>query len=91
MGSKQKQVTEARKMINFVSMLPEILTLTRESSKIYGEIGAELDKNGTRVPQFDLLNASIAIANKISLVTREQRHFLIIKEFSEYDFLELWE
>jgi len=91
MKSRQKQITEAKKMIKFVLNLPEILTLTNESSKIYGEISAELERNGSRVPQFDLLNASIAIANKISLITKEQKHFLQIKEFSEFDFLELWE
>ena len=50
MNSKQKQVTEAKKMIKFVAKLPEILTLTSEASKIYGEISMELDRNGSCVP-----------------------------------------
>ncbi len=88
--SKQKQIVEAKKINNFIINLSEIKTLDSSSSRIYGEIYAELDKNGMRVPQFDLLNASIAIANKVTLITNDKRHFPRINAFSEFDFLELW-
>ncbi len=89
--SKQKQIVEAKKLNNFISNLSEIKTLDSNSSKIYGEICAELDRSGMRVPQFDLLNASIAIVNKINLITKDKKHFPRINAFSEFDFLELWE
>lgn len=89
--SKQKQITEAKKLNNFIINLTEIKTVNSSSSRIYGEICAELDRNGIRVPQFDLLNASIAIANEIPLITRDKSHFPRIVAFSEFDFLELWE
>jgi tRNA(fMet)-specific endonuclease VapC len=89
--SKQKQITEAKKLNNFIINLTEIKTLNSSSSRIFGEICAELDKSGIRVPQFDLLNASIAIANEILLITKDNRHFPRIVAFSEFDFLELWE
>lgn len=89
--SKQKQITEAKKLNNFIINLSEIKTLDSNSSRIYGEICAELDRSGMRVPQFDLLNASIAIANKVALITKDKRHFPRIVKFSEFDFLELWE
>ncbi|KKM66336.1 hypothetical protein LCGC14_1482210 [marine sediment metagenome] len=89
--SKQKQIVEAKKLNSFISNLSEIKTLDSNSSKIYGEISAELDKVGKRVPQFDLLNASIAIANKVILITKDKKHFPRINAFSEFDFLELWE
>jgi len=82
---------EVKKINKFVLNFPEILTLDNYSSKIYGEICAELDDQGLRVPQFDLLNASIAIANKVTLITKDKRHFPRINELSEFDFLELWE
>ncbi len=88
--SKQKQISEAKKINNFIINLSEIKTLDSSSSRIYGEIYAELDKSGMRVPQFDLLNASIAIANKVTLITNDKRHFPRINAFSEFDFLELW-
>ena len=89
--SKEKQIAEVKKLNKFILNFPEILTLDNNSSKIYGEICAELDAQGLRVPQFDLLNASIAIANKVTLITKDKRHFPRINELSEFDFLELWE
>ena len=88
---KEKQISEAKKLNKFLSKFPEIFTLDEISSRIYGEICAELDKQGLRVPQFDLLNASIAIANNIILITRDKNHFPRINDLSEFDFLELWE
>jgi len=88
---KEKQISEAKKLNKFLSNFPEIFTLDENSSRIYGEICAELDKQGLRVPQFDLLNASIAIANNVILITRDKNHFPRINKLSEFDFLELWE
>jgi len=89
--SKEKQIAEVKKFNKFILNFPEILTLDNNSSKIYGEICADLDDQGLRVPQFDLLNASIAISNKVTLITKDRRHFPRINELSEFDFLELWE
>jgi tRNA(fMet)-specific endonuclease VapC len=91
LNQKEKQISEAKKLNLFITNFTEILTLNDSSSKIYGEICAELDKQGLRVPQFDLLNASIAIANNIRLITRDRNHFPRINDLSEFDFLELWE
>lgn len=87
---KEKQISEAKKLNKFLSNFPEIFTLDDNSSRIYGEICAELDKQGLKVPQFDLLNASIAIANNVILITRDKNHFPRINDLSEFDFLELW-
>ena len=89
--SKKKQISEVKKLNKLILNFPEILTLNNDSSKIYGEICAELDNKGLHVPQFDLLNASIAIANKVALITRDKNHFPRINDLSEFDFLELWE
>ena len=89
--SKQKQIVEAKNLNHFISKFSEIKTLDSYSSKIYGEICAELDRSGMQVPQFDLLNASIAIANKAILIMKDKKHFPRINALSEFDFLELWE
>lgn len=89
--SKKKQIAEAKKLNEFLLNLIEIKTLDNDSSKIYGEICAELERDGLRVPKFDLLNASIAIANKFFLITRDKKHFPRINKFTEFDFLELWD
>jgi tRNA(fMet)-specific endonuclease VapC len=89
--SRQKQIIEAKKINAFILSFPETLTLNNQSSQIYGEIAAELDKEGLRAPQFDLLNASIAIANQLVLITRDKSHFPRINDLSEFNFLELWD
>jgi tRNA(fMet)-specific endonuclease VapC len=89
--SKKKQIAEAKKLNEFLLNLIEIKTLDNDSSKIYGEICAELERAGLRVPKFDLLIASIAIANKFCLITRDKKHFPRINKFTEFDFLELWD
>lgn len=88
--STKKQISETKQLNAFILNLSEILTIDNDSSKIYGKICAELDNNGFRVPQFDLLNASIAIANKVTLITKDKNHFPRINDLSEFDFLELW-
>lgn len=88
--SIKKQISETKQLNAFILNLSEILTLDNDSSKIYGKICAELDNKGLRVPQFDLLNASIAIANKVTLITKDKNHFPRINDLSEFDFLELW-
>ncbi len=89
--SREKRITEAKKINKFILGFPNVLTINNESSRIYGEISAELDSQGLRVPQFDVLNASIAIANKFMLITRDKNHFPRINNISEFDFLELWD
>ena len=90
LSSTEKQLIETEKLNKFFAKLPHILTLNDEASKIFGELCAKLDKKGKRVPQFDLLNASIAISNRIRLITKDKRHFPRINELSDFDFLELW-
>ncbi len=88
--SKKKQISEAKTLNDFLLNLIDIKTIDNAASKIYGEICAELDRAGLRVPKFDLLNASIAISNKINLITRDKRHYSRINEYSDFNFLELW-
>jgi tRNA(fMet)-specific endonuclease VapC len=89
--SKEKRISESKKLNKFFLGFPDILTMDNNASRIYGEICAELEKIGQKVPQFDLLNASIAISNQVSLITRDRKHFPRINNLSEFDFLELWE
>ncbi len=88
---KQKQIAEGAKLNDFILNLPEIINLSNDSSKIYGKLGAELERSGLRIPKFDLLNASIAIAHNMRLITKDRRHFPRIKEIVETDFLEFWD
>ncbi len=58
----------------------EILPLSTEAAQIFGRLNAGLQTQGKTVDGFDLLIASICIANNETLVTRNGKHFEKIKE-----------
>jgi len=61
------------------------LTVLREnvdSSKYFGRIKSELKSKGNLIDDFDILIASIALANDCTLVTNNEKHFKRIKELS---------
>ncbi|MCX6384585.1 MAG: PIN domain-containing protein [Actinobacteria bacterium] len=63
-------------------LLPSINILDFNSSAafIYGKIRAELEKNGEVISNPDIQIASIAIANNLTVITGNTRHFGRIKE-----------
>ena len=89
LNSKTKRIRETKILSNFLAGFAEIYTIDNNSSRLYGELCSELVRLGRKVPQFDLLNASIAIANQVLLVTRDKKHYPRINDISEFDFLEL--
>ena len=52
-----------------------VLPLTEESANISAKIYGELRQSGKTLDDIDLLIAGIAISNKITLVTNNQKHF----------------
>lgn len=61
------------------------LTVLKEnvdSSKYFGRIKSELKSKGNLIDDFDILIASIALANDCTLVTNNEKHFKRIKELS---------
>ena len=56
------------------------------AAEIAGEIDAHLQKTGTRIGVRDVLIASICIANKIPLFTKNTSHFSRIHGLELYEF-----
>ena len=52
-----------------------IFSDTEESARLFGKIKADLRSKGTIIDDFDILIASIAIANNCILVTNNTEHF----------------
>jgi tRNA(fMet)-specific endonuclease VapC len=50
-----------------------------ESSRLFGKIKAELKISGNLIDDFDILIASIALANDCTIVTNNENHFKRIK------------
>lgn len=57
----------------------EFFNTSKNSSKIFAEKKLELEKKGKKVPDFDLLIASIVLDNNSTLITKDE-HFKGIKE-----------
>lgn len=53
----------------------EIIPSGLESAEIFGIFKSKLEKQGTPLDDFDLMIASSAIANNLTLVTNNVRHF----------------
>ena len=66
-------------LINCLFDYFNILELGDNAARIYGEKYSELKKIGKLTQDFDLLIASICIANNKILVTRNKKHFEKIK------------
>ncbi len=52
-----------------------VLSLSNNTLKKFGQLKAQLRQAGTPVADFDLLIASVAIAEKLTLVTNNTRHY----------------
>ena len=71
-NSKQKEKNRKtiEKFINSIGIIPIISCLD-----VYAKEKVRLRKQGTVTDEFDLLIGSCAIANNMSLVTRNTKHF----------------
>lgn len=59
---------------DFIQNLP-VLPLTDPALRKYGELKAELRRIGQIIAEFDLLIASVALAENYTLVTNNTRHY----------------
>lgn len=53
----------------------EIINLEKEIIYVFGKLKADLEKRGLRLDDFDLLIASTAKVNNLTLVTGNKKHF----------------
>lgn len=74
------QVIKNIELLNEFSSELNILNLDTECGKIFGKIKADLKKEGKIINDSDLFIASIAISNKVRLVTNNDKHFKRIEE-----------
>jgi tRNA(fMet)-specific endonuclease VapC len=56
-----------------------LISISKTSAKISGEVYAELRKQGITIGTSDLLIAGIALENNLTLVTNNEKHYSHIK------------
>jgi tRNA(fMet)-specific endonuclease VapC len=78
-------------LVNSLKERLDLLELTEDTVMLYGEIEAVLEKSGQMIGDFDVLIASTAISNDITLVSGNERHFnRIVTLFGQLQF-ESWD
>ena len=70
-------------MLSDVTVLP----LDDDSARKCGQIRANLQRKGTKVPTLDLLIAATALRHDLTVVTHNQRHFSLVPELRIEDWL----
>ncbi len=55
-----------------------VLSFDVSCADVYGQLRADLERNGTAIPDLDLMIASVALSNQLTVVTANERHFRII-------------
>ncbi len=72
---KSQQVTSNLAKLKTLEQSFEMIPLGGESAEIFGRLKSQLEKNGTKLDDFDLGIASCALAHNLILVTRNLKHF----------------
>jgi len=76
---KSQQVEKNLAKIKVLENTLEVLRVGMESVEVFGIYKAKLEKAGTPLDDFDLILASCALANNLTLVTNNIKHFKRIK------------
>ena len=72
---KSQKVTSNLAKIKLLEQSLEIIHIGMESAEIFGMLKAQLEVNGTRLDDFDLILASCALLRNLTLVTNNLKHF----------------
>ena len=81
-GLKFKKATKQLWVFEQFCIENKVLPLTKESVQIAGDLYAQLRIQGTPVDDMDLLIASIALEDKLDVVTNNTKHFEKIPRLS---------
>lgn len=77
---KSQRVTENLQKIDHFLKKVKILPLDQGAADKFGQLKAELCRQGTPISDFDLLIAAITLRSKGILVTNNTEHFKKVKE-----------
>jgi tRNA(fMet)-specific endonuclease VapC len=72
---KSQHVAANLAKIKSLGQSMEVTPITTAAAEIFGMLKADLEKDGTRLDDFDLVVAACALANNLTLVTNNTKHF----------------
>ena len=72
---KSKKITGNLSKVRTIENAFEIISVSSECAEIFGMLRASLKKSGMLLDDFDLIIASCAMTNNLTLVTNNTKHF----------------
>ncbi len=72
---KSKKTSSNLAKIKNLEQSLDIIPIGMESVEVFGMLKAQLENDGTRLDDFDLIIASCALTSNLTLVTNNTRHF----------------
>lgn len=72
---KSQQVSSNLAKVKTIEQSFEIIPVKLEAVEVFARIKAELELNGNRLDDFDLMIASCAIAHNLTLISNNTKHF----------------
>ncbi len=56
----------------------QVLSFDASCADIYGQLRVDMERQGTPIPDLDLMIASVALSNRLMVITANERHFRVI-------------
>ena len=78
-AAKSKHKMKNLATVKRIAELFPVIDLQKDIMDIFGELKASLQKKGSTVDDFDLLNASMALYFNYTIVTNNEKHYKRIK------------
>lgn len=75
-----KQRDKNLEAIQVVNQKLALVNFTTESAQLFGMIKADLRQQGNIILDADIMIAAIALSNKLTLVTNNEKHFIRIPD-----------
>jgi tRNA(fMet)-specific endonuclease VapC len=72
---KSQRVAANLAKVRTIEQSFEIILIGGESADIFGMLKAELEKDGIRLDDFDIVIAACALSRNLTLVTNNEKHF----------------
>lgn len=72
---KSQKVAGNLAKIKIIENAMDIVPVTRDMVEIFGILKSDLEKEGKPLDDFDLILASTAMANNLTIVTNNEKHF----------------
>lgn len=84
-GADKRKSSKLHSLIDTFAGAVVVKPIGEAEAACFGQLGAELERRGTPIGQFDTLIAAHALTLRLTLVTNNARHFAVVRELQTED------